>query len=65
MIISQARKLVPGDKVKQKMHGYVMTVHKIEESYAVIGSKHYVNIICETDNGDMMKHTHKEVDLTK
>lgn len=65
MTISQARKLVPGDKVKQKMHGYIMTVNKIEESISVIGSKHHVNIICETDSGDIMKHTHKEVDLIK
>lgn len=65
MTIGQARKLVPWDKVKQKMHGYIMTVNKIEESYVVIGSKHYVNIFCETDNGDIMKHIHKEMDLVK
>lgn len=65
MTINEARKLKPGDKVKQKMHGYVMTVKQTEELYAVIGSRRYINIICETEHGSIMKHTHKEVDLVK
>ncbi len=65
MTISQARKLKPVDKVRQKMHGYVMTVKDTKESYAVIGSRRYINIICEAEDGCIMNHNHKEVDLVK
>lgn len=65
MRISEARKLKPGDKVRQKMHKYVMTVKDTKESYAIIGSKRYVNIICKAEDGSIMKHNHKEVDLVK
>ena len=61
MKITEARKLRRGEKVKQKMHGYVLTVEKIEESFSIIGSKNYVIITCITDNGDIMKHNHKEL----
>lgn len=65
MTINQARKLMPGNKVKQKMYGYVMIVKETSEQYSVIGSKRYVNIICKTEDGSIMKHNHKEVDLVK
>lgn len=61
MTYKQAQKLKNGDKVKQKMHGYVMTVNKIEE--VVVGTKEYINIYCKTDSGEVMKHNHKEVVL--
>lgn len=61
MTIQQARKLKPGDKVKQKMHGYIMTVQSTEESKRIIGSGTFVNVICVIDSGSIMKHNHKEL----
>ena len=60
MTIKQARKLKQGDKVKQKMHGYIMTVERIEDSTTVFADE-FVNVTCKTDNGDIMKHNHKEL----
>ena len=50
-----------GDKVKQKMHGYIMTVVSIEDSHRLFTTNEYVNIICRLDDGSTMKHNHKEL----
>lgn len=63
MTIKQARNLKPGDKVKQKMHGYIMTVEQIEE--CKVGTNEFVNVKCKTDNGSIMKHKHKELLLVE
>lgn len=63
MTIKQARSLKPGDKVKQKMHGYIMTVEQIQECKVV--SNEFVNVVCKTDDGSIMKHKHKELVLVK
>lgn len=59
MTIKQARQLKPGNIVKQKTHGYIMTVEQIEECKVV--SNEFVNVICKTDSGSIMKHKHKEL----
>lgn len=61
MTIKDAKNLKHGDKVKQKMHGYILTVEKIEEFYPCNNSGEYVIITCITKNGEVMKHNHKEV----
>lgn len=62
MTIKQARNLKEGDKVKQKMHGYIMTVERIEDSKRVyFTTNEFVNVICKTDSGEIMKHNHKEL----
>lgn len=61
MTYKQAKQLKAGDKVKQKMHGYVMTVDKIEE--VSIANNKYINVYCKTDSGNIMKHKHKEIIL--
>lgn len=61
MTIKQARNLKQGDKVKQKMHGYIMTVERIEDSRRVFTTNEFVNVICRTDDGEIMKHNHKEL----
>ena len=61
MTIKQARNLKPGDKVKQKMHGYTLTVESIQESGTVFADHEFVNVICKTDDGNIMKHNHKEL----
>lgn len=61
MTIKQARNLKPGDRVKQKMHGYLMTVESIEDSRGLYSTNEYVNICCKIDNGNIMKHNHKEL----
>lgn len=61
MTLKQARKLKTGDKVKQKMHGYIMTVVSIEDSHRLFTTNEYVNIICRLDDGSTMKHNHKEL----
>lgn len=63
MTIRQARNLKPGDKVKQKMQGYIMTVDRIEECSLLAAE--YINIFCKTDSGSIMKHTHKELLLVE
>lgn len=63
MTIKQARNLKPGDKVKQKMHGYIMTVEQIEECNVV--SNEFVNVKCKTDDGSIMKYKHKELLLVE
>ena len=59
MTIKQAKKLKAGDKVKQKMHGYIMTVEEIE--YCKVVTNEFVNVICKTDTGSLMKCKHKEL----
>ena len=61
MTLTQARKLKAGDKVKQKMHGYIMVVESVETSHGLASAKEYVNVYCKTDNGSIMKHNHKEL----
>lgn len=61
MTIKQARDLKPGDKVKQKMHGYIMTVESIRDSRDSFLTNEFVNVVCKTDNGDAMTHNHKEL----
>lgn len=61
MTIKQARNLKLGDSVKQKMHGYVMKVESIEDSRSSFTTNEYVNVICRTSDGSIMKHTHKEL----
>lgn len=63
MTIKQARNLKQGDKVRQKMHGYTMTVKQIEECKVV--SNEFVNVTCKTDDGSIMKHKHKELLLVE
>lgn len=63
MTIEQARRLKIGDKVKQKMHGYIMTVVSIEDSQCVYTTNKFVNVTCRLDNGSTMKHNHKELVL--
>lgn len=63
MTIKQARNLKQGDKVKQKMHGYIMTVEHIEECKVV--SNEFVSVVCKTENGSVMKHKHKELLLVE
>lgn len=48
-----------GDKVKQKMFGYIMTVEQVEECRVV--TNEYVNVICKTDSGGIMKYKHIEL----
>lgn len=59
MTIKQARDLKPGDKVKQKIHGYIMTVEQVKECN--VGTNEFVNVTCKTDDGHIMKHKHKEL----
>lgn len=59
MTINQAKQLKPGDKVKQKMLGYIMTVESVEECKVV--TDEFINVICKTDSGSIMKHRHKEL----
>ncbi|RHC54671.1 hypothetical protein DW839_18405 [Enterocloster bolteae] len=59
MTLKQARNLKPGDKVKQNMFGYIMTVERVEECRVVINE--FVNVICKTESGSIMKHKHKEL----
>lgn len=47
--------------MKQKMHGYIMTIDKVEES--LFTTNKYINIYCKLDSGDIMKHNHKEIIL--
>ena len=61
MTIKQARNLKQGDKVKQKMYGYILTVESIEDSRTVFTTNEFVNVICRTDDGEIMKHNHKEL----
>ena len=65
MTIKQARNLKPDDKVKQKMHGYIMKVESIEDSRDSFTTNEFVNVICKTDNGSIMKHRHKELLLVE
>lgn len=65
MTIRQARNLKPGDKVKQKMHGYTMTVETVEDSRNLFTTNEFINVICKTENGSIMKHTHKELLLVE
>lgn len=61
MTYKEAKNLKSGDKVKQKMHGYNMTVIKTEDYPSLY--RHPVIIIhCITENGGVMKHKHTEVD---
>lgn len=59
MTKKQARDLKPGDKVKQKMHGYIMTVEQVKECN--VGTHEFVNVFCKTDDGSIIKHKHKEL----
>ena len=61
MTIKQARGLNPGDKVKQKIHGYIMTVETIEDSRNLLTTNEFVNVFCETDSGSLMRHNHKDL----
>lgn len=65
MTIKQARNLKPGDKVKQKMHGYIMEVESIEDSRNSFTTNDYVRITCKTDSGNIMTHNHKELILVE
>lgn len=49
------------DKVKQKMHGYIMEVDRIEE--VSVANTKYINVYCRTESGNIMKHKHKEIML--
>ena len=49
MTIKQARNLNPGDKVKQKTHGYIMTVETIEDSRNLFTTNEFVNVFCKRD----------------
>ena len=60
MTIKEAKNLKPGDKVKQKMHGYILTLEKTSEVKPTLG-KDYINVVCRTDGGEIMKHSHKEL----
>lgn len=59
--IEQARKLKIGNKVKQKMHGYIMTVVSIEDSKRLYPTNNFVNVTCRSDDGSTMRHNHKEL----
>lgn len=63
MTINQARSLHVGDKVQQKKHGCVMTVERIEDSRLLFTTNEFVNVICRTETGEIMKHSHKELSL--
>lgn len=63
MTTKQARSLKSGDKVKQKMHGYIMTVEQIEPCKVL--TNEFVNVVCKTDSGSIMKHNHKELLLVE
>lgn len=65
MTIKQARNLKTGDKVKQKMHGYIMTVDSIEDSRDSFTTNEFVNVICKIGSGSIMKHRHKELLLVE
>ena len=60
MNISDARKLKPGNLVKQKQHGYVFSVVAIQECRTMTGTE-YVKVLCRTNTGEIMKHNHKEL----
>ena len=60
MTIKQAKNLKPGDMVKQKMHGYIFTVEETKEVRPTL-SKDYIEVVCKTDTGEIMKHSHKEL----
>lgn len=61
MTIKQARSLKQGDKVKQKIHGYILTVESIEDLRTFFTTNEFVNVICRTDDGEIMKYSHKEL----
>lgn len=61
MTYKEAKNLKAGDKVKQKMHGYIMTVIKTED-YPVLYRHPVIFVHCETESGGIMKHKHTEVD---
>lgn len=61
MTYKQAQQLKPGDKVKQKMHGYIMRVDRIEE--ISLANNKYINVYCKTESGNIMRHKHKEIIL--
>ena len=61
MKLGQAVKLKKGDKVKQKMHGYIFTVKETRSCHRAMGMRDCVMVICETENGEIMKHNHKEL----
>ena len=60
MNISDARKLKPGNLVKQKQHGYIFSVVSIQECRTMTGTE-YVKVLCRTNTGEIMKHNHKEL----
>lgn len=60
MNISEARKLKPGNLVKQKQHGYILSVVSIEDRSTMQGVD-YVKITCSTPSGELMKYKHKEL----
>ncbi len=60
MTVKEAKSLKPGDKVKQKMYGYIFTVEETKEVRPIL-SKDYIEVVCKTDTGEIMKHSHKEL----
>ncbi len=64
MTINEAKNLKTGDKVKQKMHGYIFTVEEISEVKPTL-EKDYIKVVCKTDTGEIMKHSHKELLVCK
>lgn len=63
MTIQQARKLQKGDKVRQKMFGYILTVDSVSEMTTVLGAKTMIIVKYRTEKGEIMKHNHKELTL--
>lgn len=58
--VHTTRNLKPGDKVKQKMYGYIFTVEETKEVRPTL-SKDYIEVVCKADTGEIMKHSHKEL----
>lgn len=62
MKISEAKKLKIGDIVYQKANGYKMTVQSIKE-YKSFYKGTLINIECLTEDGGLMVHNHKEIEI--
>lgn len=62
MRISEARKLKEGDVVITP-HGFPLMVCSISEFHSPLGRNTIVYVKGKTDNGDLMKFSHKELKL--
>ena len=62
MKISEARKLKKGDIVITP-HGFPLNVQSIREFNSPLGRNTIIYVNGETDNGGMMKFSHKELKL--